>query len=63
MSRYDYDHGDDYADFDEIDFAEPGSNSALRAALHPHSQFLCIKPRHKLCTMSSCRRCRNIDLR
>lgn len=27
-----YDDGDDYPDRDEIDFAEPGSNSALRAA-------------------------------
>lgn len=31
MSRYD-DHGDDDDDFDRIEFADPGGNSALRAA-------------------------------
>jgi len=34
MSRYsDYDYGDDDEDFDDrIEFADPGGNSALRAA-------------------------------
>lgn len=32
MSRYEDDWGDDDMDGDRIDFAEPGGNSALRAA-------------------------------
>lgn len=42
MSRYDRydDYGDDDQDFDRIDFADPGGNSALRAATRSNPRNL-----------------------